>query len=128
MLRLLKNRKAQNTMEYALIFAVIIGAFTAMQLYTRRGMQARLKAGADSIPTLVGQQSGDAQVGILFNDKSATQYEPYYYNKGAYSMTNITGEGTEKGTTTQGGGISDLSNATSNRTGSQEVKSIDVAD
>lgn len=56
MLRLLKNKKAQNTIEYALIIAVVVGAFTVMQLYNRRAINMRVKKGMDNLPTSVLSQ------------------------------------------------------------------------
>lgn len=117
MLRTLKNRKAQNTMEYAIIIALVIGVFSAMQIYLKRGMQARIKAGTDTIPGIVATEAGKAD---LFG--TAAQYEPYYTREGAYSMTTETKEGTERGTASEAGGVRDLSGATTKRTaGSQEI-------
>lgn len=36
------SRKAQSTLEYAIIVIVVIAALTAMSLYVRRAVQARL--------------------------------------------------------------------------------------
>lgn len=66
----LKNRKAQNTAEYALLIALVVAGVIAMQTYAQRAMQARIHdasvymANATSCSTLG-----------LGND---TQYEPYY--------------------------------------------------
>lgn len=117
MLRLLKNKKAQNTMEYALLIAIVIGVFSAMQIYLRRGLQARIRQGADNIPGLVSTQAGSTG---LFN-ASETQYEPYYIREGAYNMTTLSAEGLEKGTITQVGGVRELTNATTSRTGAQAI-------
>ena len=46
---LIKVRKAQSTLEYALITAVVIGALLAMQVYVKRGVQGRLKSATDDI-------------------------------------------------------------------------------
>ena len=43
------NRKAQSTLEYAIIIAVVVGALVAMQVYIKRGLQGRLKQAADDM-------------------------------------------------------------------------------
>lgn len=117
MLHLLRNRRAQNTMEYAILIALVIGVFSAMQIYLRRGMQARIKAGTDNIPGEVLTQAGSNA--NLFG--TATQYEPYYIREGTYSMTTTSGEGTERGAVSESGGVRDLSGATTQRTGEQQI-------
>lgn len=67
MLRLLNNKRGQNTMEYAILIGVIVAAAVAMQVYVRRGMQARIKDAVDS--SLTQDTSG------VFN---TSQYVPYY--------------------------------------------------
>lgn len=37
------NKRAQSTIEYALLIAIVAAAFMAMQLYARRAVQANLK-------------------------------------------------------------------------------------
>lgn len=67
----LLNRKGQNTAEYAVLIAVVIGAIVAMQLYVKRGLQAKVKDVTDNVGQgLVGQVPGLAAV--------TSQYEPYY--------------------------------------------------
>jgi len=120
MLRLLRNKKAQNTAEYAILIALIIGVFSAMQIYIRRGMSARLKAGTDNIPQMViGQTDGGVSPDLFGN---ATQYDPYYIKEGKYNMETTSKEGTEKGIVTEYGGQRDLDGATTKRTGTQEYK------
>ena len=40
----LKNRKAQNTAEYALLIALVVAGVIAMQTYAQRALQARIHA------------------------------------------------------------------------------------
>lgn len=121
MLRLLKNRKAQNTMEYALLIAVVIGVFSAMQLYMRRGMQARLKSGSDNITNAVLATSNVGNT--LFGNE--TQYEPYYMANGSSNFTTTSGEGTDSGTYSETGGTTNLTNATMQRVGEQVITGVD---
>lgn len=66
----LNSRKGQNTAEYAILIGVIVAAAIAMQIYIRRGMQARVKDAVDFT------KSADDDAGnALFTQ---TQYEPYY--------------------------------------------------
>jgi Flp pilus assembly pilin Flp len=62
----LKNRKAQNTAEYALLIALVVAGVIAMQTYAQRALQARIHDAS----TYMKDQTG--------NIGSTTQYEPYY--------------------------------------------------
>ena len=124
MLKLLRNKKAQNTAEYALLFAVVIGAFSVMQMYMRRGINARIKDGVNNIPTMVSDQQTANNTGgesITGAFSASKQYEPYYVRGGSVNMTTQTSEGTETGTIKDTGGTRDLTGATSNRSGTQET-------
>jgi uncharacterized protein (UPF0333 family) len=48
-MRWLLNKKAQNTLEYALLIAVVVGAFVIMQIYGKRGVEGKLRSSADDI-------------------------------------------------------------------------------
>lgn len=124
MLRLLRSKKAQNTAEYAILIALVIGVFSAMQIYVRRGLQARIKGGSDTLPySVLGQASTTDGVGMdILGDRNMTQYEPYYISLGAYDMTSRTQEGRERGIHDEAGGKRELTDQTSQRTGSQEIR------
>ena len=87
MLRLL-NKKGQNTAEYAILIGVIVAAVIAMQVYVRRGMQARMKDAVDYSKT--------ADTSGMFN---TTQYEPYYMQDSTFQTEQTTSgyESMEKG-------------------------------
>jgi hypothetical protein len=81
------NKKGQSTGEYALVFALALGAVMAMQVMVKRGIQARIKNAADYITDGIGigNMKGLTQLaaeedtlgwGSCF---STMQYEPYYY-------------------------------------------------
>lgn len=74
MFRLLNNKRGQNTAEYAILIGVIVAAAIAMQIYVRRGMQARIKDAVDY--SMTNPES-------VFN---TSQYEPYY-TQSAYDTT-----------------------------------------
>src|SRR5208282_5950831 len=62
----LKNRKAQNTAEYALLIALVIAGVIAMQTYAQRALQARVHDAS------IYMQNATGAIG------NSTQYEPYY--------------------------------------------------
>ena len=64
----LKNRKAQNTAEYALLIALVVAGVIAMQTYAQRALQARIQGAS---------QYMESQTSTIGN---STQYEPYYLN------------------------------------------------
>jgi hypothetical protein len=43
------NKKAQSTMETAILVFVVVVALVCMQIYLKRGIQGRLRSGVDSI-------------------------------------------------------------------------------
>jgi hypothetical protein len=98
---------------------IVIGVFTAMQLYVRRGLQARLKSGMDNLPVMVTGQAELGDEGKLVGTE--TQYEPYYYQQGSQNMSTTTGEGVEKGTITQAGGVREVTGATTSRAYNQVI-------
>lgn len=49
MLQYLNKKRAQSTLEYAVLVIVIIGALLSIQVYLKRGVQGRLKQATDDI-------------------------------------------------------------------------------
>lgn len=108
MFRKLNAKRGQNTAEYAILIGVIVAAAIAMQIYIRRGMQARIKDAVDFTRT-----ADDDAGGNLFTN---SQYEPYYM------QTNL--ETTSSGSTSQqlqqgGGVVKDAISEATQRTGNQ---------
>ena len=66
--QLFKNKKAQNTAEYALLIALVIAGVVAMQTYAQRALQARER---DAVQYMVSTTNTQ---GLGNTD----QYEPYY--------------------------------------------------
>jgi len=64
--KLIKNKKAQQTAEYALLISLVVAAVIAMQTYAQRTIQARIR---DASVYLATETS---EIG------STNQYEPYY--------------------------------------------------
>lgn len=46
---MLRKRKGQSTLEYAVIIAVVVAALIAMQAYFKRGVQGKIKQASDDI-------------------------------------------------------------------------------
>jgi len=44
-----RGKRAQSTLEYALIIAAVIGALLAINAYMKRGVQGRLRESSDQI-------------------------------------------------------------------------------
>lgn len=72
--RLLKNKKAQQTAEYALLISLVVAAVIAMQTYAQRTIQARIRDASQYLTT----QTSD--IG------KTNQYEPYYLET-SYDVT-----------------------------------------
>ncbi|MBF0486417.1 MAG: hypothetical protein HQL16_07890 [Candidatus Omnitrophica bacterium] len=83
MLKMFKNKKAQNTAEYAILIALVVGGVIAMQTYAQRALQGRLR---DASVTL---RDSTKEIG------NTLQYEPYYQN--SKSDTNKGSDTTETG-------------------------------
>ena len=49
MFKFLRKRKAQSTLEYAVLIIIVIGALLSIQVYIKRGIQGRLRSAADDI-------------------------------------------------------------------------------
>ncbi len=105
----LNAKRGQNTAEYAILIGVIVAAAIAMQIYIRRGMQARIRDAVDY--SRLGQ--GNELQNFFSNEK---QYEPYYLN----SSFTTTSSGAVQENMQVGGGVNrdSMSDSTS-RTGNQ---------
>ena len=66
MFKLLKNKKAQNTAEYAILISLVVAGIIAMQTYAQRALQARVRDAS--------QYLADQTVDL----GTSQQYEPYY--------------------------------------------------
>jgi len=76
MLRYLRNNSAQSVIgEYVLILFLIVGMMTAMTIYFRRTVQARIRDARHYMVETVRNRTGD-----YYNDVLYHEYEPYYAN------------------------------------------------
>jgi len=64
--KLMKNKKAQNTAEYAILISLVVAGIIAMQTYAQRALQARVRDAGQYL------QKETTTLG------KTLQYEPYY--------------------------------------------------
>ena len=89
--KLMKNKKAQQTAEYALLISLVVAAIIAMQTYAQRTLQARIH---DASYYLTNQTTALG---------STTQYEPYYLETSYSTLRNeITRQEQLKGSSADG--------------------------
>lgn len=97
MFKRLSQKRAQSTLEYAVLIGVIVAGLIGMQVYLKRGFQGKLREGADSM----GEQ---------FSPEATT------YNYTTNSFTNSTEDLTTGGVTT-----TNIDTQTTNRSGNEQV-------
>ena len=69
--KLLNNKKAQQTAEYALLISLVVAAVVAMQTYAQRSLQGRIRDAAGNYMVTHTDGLGDTR-----------HYEPYYLDSG----------------------------------------------
>jgi Flp pilus assembly pilin Flp len=111
---LLKNKRAQNTAEYALLIALVIAGVVAMQTYAQRTLQARMKD-ASAYMTSNSMNGDTASTGL-------GQYEPYYVNS-SYSVNSDRSSTKALGTDT----TAYSSTSSRNKTGGETTMGTDGA-
>ncbi len=71
------NKKAQSTLEYAVIISVVVGALLAMRVFMKRGIEGKLHDAANDI----GDQF-DASESYIYKEDSRTGRTVSYTNDG----------------------------------------------
>lgn len=71
-----RRNRAQSVAEYAILISLVVAAAVAMQLYVKRGLQAKVKSGTDAFTNVNG--TIDPGVGGTARLGTQSQYEPYY--------------------------------------------------
>lgn len=73
MMKIFKNKKAQNVAEYAILIALVVGAIIAIQTFAKRALQARVR---DASQFMVDNTNfGGNWSNTTYR---SGQYEPYY--------------------------------------------------
>lgn len=72
------NNRAQVFAEYAFVIVIIVSVVSAMAVYVRRALQARIRDARNSmIQTVVDQYNSMPNFGVA-NYMVFNEYEPYY--------------------------------------------------
>ena len=104
MMRLLRNKKAQQTAEYAILIAFVIAAAMAIQTYVKRALQGKVR------DTVMKFTDDTAELG------TTGQYEPYYLESNFNTQASSTKVESELD---QGAWQRDVTDDTTNRDGTQ---------
>ena len=72
----------QSVVEYAVLFSVVAAVVIGMQLYVKRGVQAKMKHASN----FLSEQVGDGGV-LGIPEEQLLQYEPYYTAAGNITST-----------------------------------------
>lgn len=80
----LNKKKAQSTLEYTIVIAVIVAALIAMQGYFKRGVQGKMRQSTDDIGD---QFSPNATTGSVTNAGSVTSADNYVQGVGSNTTT-----------------------------------------
>ena len=67
---MIKNKKAQNTAEYAILISLVVAGIIAMQTYAQRALQARVRDASIYMANTISTAGTDMGATV--------QYEPYY--------------------------------------------------
>lgn len=83
-------RKAQSMLEYAIVIFAIIAALLAMQVYIKRGLQGRLRQGADELsPQQYEPKNTVSDITVMQNSDITTQTNTIE-EQGKYKTTTTT--------------------------------------
>lgn len=102
--KLIRNKKGQNTAEYALLIALVVAGIIAMQQYAQRALQARVRDAGVYMATSTNTIGTSAQ------------YEPYYMQSN-YDVTRESTDNKRLGA----GLVAQDSGSNRQRTGQQET-------
>ncbi len=108
----LRASRGQSLAEYSVVIAFVLAAAIGMQVFAKRGLQARIKTATDQLGSITVNNAkvagGDSTAAhpVLKNFTSLEQYEPYYASSNMKTDRNDsneeqldTGNLTRKGTT-----------------------------
>ncbi len=102
---LIKLKKAQATAEYAILFAIVIGAAIGMQSYIKRALQGRLYDAANNYVTSTGgntlqyeptsgyRETTAQATNRAFSEEYSGGADPFTYNES--TTANYTSETTQ---------------------------------
>ena len=88
------RKKGQSTLEYALLFAVIVAGLVTMQLYFKRSQMGRLRAASDDI----GEQFSPGQYESDFTTEIHAKRHDKTFATGEVATTGIDEQQDRSGT------------------------------
>lgn len=106
MFKWIRNKKAQNTAEYAIVIGLVVAVAIGMQTYIKRGLQGRI---ADA----VNHVGAGADVGGTDLTFSGQQFEPTFRD----SSYDTTTDASETMNTALGGAVTKTVDQSTDRTG-----------
>ncbi|MDD5246486.1 MAG: hypothetical protein PHS09_03730 [Candidatus Omnitrophica bacterium] len=101
MLSRLRNRKAQSTLEYAILVAVVVAALITMRTYMKRGVQGKLQDASNEIGSQYASGTTTDQTTYTYSESAdISKPEGGLIKSGAvsYSHQSSTGSSTGKPT------------------------------
>lgn len=116
------NRKCagQSIAEYAVVIGLVIAAVVAMQIYVKRGLQAKIRDGSDI--EVKNDTKGDKNIDYGLNDYQKNGFEPSSQN---LSLVVSSRNASETVVVSAGGAVSKTTNESSSREGgTQTVQSV----
>jgi len=96
------DKKGQNTVEYAILIALVIAAAVAMQTYVKRGVQGRVHDASDKYYSDFTSNTNWATISNTTANVTFKQYEPKNLTS---QSTQQTLQDTENTTMTKGGTV-----------------------
>ena len=92
MIRALKNKKAQvNVAEYTILIVIVVSMVTAMSVYFRRTVQARIREARIYMYQTAHNETKGLVIGnFTHNGHFRIEYEPYYQNTTSFIGTDDT--------------------------------------
>lgn len=78
------NKRAQSTLEYAVIIAVVIGALIAMQTFMKRGVEGKLRSSIDDIGGQYAANATDTHIKTTYKGTQSST-ETFGYAAGGTS-------------------------------------------
>ena len=72
------TRTGQSAAEYAIVLGIVVAALVAMQVYVKRGINARLKDGSDSAANSLQRGLTSGGFPTLASGIEVNQYEPTF--------------------------------------------------
>ena len=73
MLIAINRRRAQSTLEYAVLIAVAVGCFIAIQSYIKRGLEGKMRESTDDIGDQFSTSDGYSEVYDYSSDYDADE-------------------------------------------------------